>query len=358
MRLVVDALAARHGGLATYVRGLLRGWSEAAPQDRITVLATGPFGELIAADPGCANHEFRVFASRDPATLWRLVRTEFLLPEHQRNADALLATMPTIPLAWRKPVAIVVHDLRHDDRPQEFSARQRLARRIFYTHAYRRADSIVAISQRVADDLITRNPLISERVSVALHGSDHVAEWQSTRTGDAVAFGHHANKEPRLLLSTWKHLTESCNARVPTLHVIGLDEPHRTELLREATRLGIRDRVMLDPYIPDHQLEQLMRSASALLFPSRHEGFGLPVLEAMRQGVPVVISPDRALHEVAGGFAAEANGWSPAQLATAVRSAIRMTTRDINLARDYANQFTWRRSAQITRAAIVATLRP
>src|ERR1700676_1988324 len=122
MRLFVDALAARRGGLATYVRGLLRSWSESAPNDRLTVFVTGSFGELLAADPGCANHRFRIFPSRSPSEFWRLLRAESSLPEHQRDADALLTTLPIVPLAWRKPVVIVVHDLRHDDRPDEFSA--------------------------------------------------------------------------------------------------------------------------------------------------------------------------------------------------------------------------------------------
>jgi glycosyltransferase involved in cell wall biosynthesis len=253
-------------------------------------------------------------------------------------------------------VVTVVHDLRHEDRPDEFGARQRLTRRILYTRAYRRADGIVAISQRVADDLAARHPLTSSRISVALHGSDHVPEWKSTRSGDAIAFGHHTNKEPLLLLSTWKRLLESSEAHLPALHVVGLDEPHRASLRGEAARLGIGANVILDRYLSDQQLEQLMRSASALLFPSRHEGFGLPVLEAMRQGVPVVISPDRALQEVAGGHAAESTGWSPEEFAIAVRRAMVMNSAAVGAAHEYANQFTWRRSAEITRAAIAATL--
>ena len=356
MRLLVDALAARTGGLATYVRGLLLGWSEAAPQDVLTVFVTGTFGELLAADPHHANHQFRVLRSKSPGQFWRLARTEFLLPAHQRNVDALLATTPTIPLAWRKPGVIVVHDLRHVDRPKEFSLEQQLTRHILYGRAYRHADRILAISQRVADDLVARYPLIAPRLSVAPHGTDHVAEWQSSRTGDAIAFGHLSNKDPRLLVSTWKRLVERSEAHLPTLHVVGLDKPSRASLRRHAARLNIEDRVISDPYLPGCQLERLMRSASALLFPSRYEGFGLPVLEAMRQGVPVVISPDRALHEVAGGYATEAAGWTPAQFGTAVQRALSMTTADVDAARDYARQFTWRRSAEITRSAIAGAL--
>jgi len=356
MRLVVDALAATQGGLATYVRGLLRGWPEVAPHDRLTIFASGSFGERLAADPSCASHEIRLLPLRNPAGVWRFIRTEFLVPGEQRRADALLATLPTIPVGWRKPAVIVVHDLRHDDRPAEFTPQQRLARSLFYTRAYSRANRIVAISQRVADDLATRYPRTAPRIRVALHGSDHVTNSQSTRSGDAIAFGHLANKEPSLLLATWKHLLEGSGPRVPTLHVIGLDQSTHTLLRGEAIRLKIEDQVVLDAYVPDDQLETLMLSASLMLLPSRHEGFGLPVLEAMRHGVPVVISPDRALREVAGGHAAESTGWSPEQLAIAVRRAMVMTATEVHSARHHADRFTWRRSAEITRDAIVGAL--
>ena len=303
------------------------GWSEAAPQDRLTVLVTGSFGELLAADPKCGNHHVRVLPSRGPTEWWRFARSEFLLPEYQHRADALLATLPTIPIAWRKPVVIVVHDLRHNDRPEEFTLQQRLTRRILYSGAYNRADRIVAISQRVADDLVALHPLTAPRVSVALHGSDHVGDWRSSRSGDAIAFGQYANKEPLLLLLTWKHLLKNSPAGLPTLHIVGLNEPALASLRGEAARLEISGSVILDGYLPDHQLDQLMRAASVLLLPSRHEGFGLPVLEAMRKGVPVVISPDRALHEIAGGHAAEAAGWSPEQVAAGVQRAVSMTKR-------------------------------
>jgi glycosyltransferase involved in cell wall biosynthesis len=356
MRLVVDALAAKRGGLATYVRGLLTGWAESTPEDQLTVIATGLFGEQLAADSICDNHRFRVVRERGPREFWRLARTEFLLPRYQANADALLATLPTIPATWRKPIVAVVHDLRHEDRLDEFGAQQLLTRRLLYRQAYSRADAIVAISQRVAEDLASRYPRISPRISVARHGGDHIPEWQSTRMGDAVAFGHYANKQPRLLIATWKHLLQSSDQSLPRLHIVGLDDPDRASLRREADRMGILGRVALDPYLPDSRLDELMCSASVLLLPSRHEGFGLPVLEAMRRGVPVVVTPDRALHEVAGGHAAEATGWSTAELGEAVRRATSMTQDQIDAARKYASQFTWKRSAEATRAAVKAAI--
>ena len=286
IRLLIDGLAAAHGGLGTYLRGLLGGWAQCAPEDRLTVLATGALGQDLATKYTSPRWRFRLFSSRNPRELWRLAQTKLILPGYQREVEALLATMPTVPLLWRKAIITVVHDLRHDYRPEEFSLRQQVARRTFYTQAFRRSNRLVAISQRVADDLADRYPFTAPRISVVRHGSDHVAAWSSARSGDAMAFGHSANKDVLLILGTWKHLLERSGS-LPILHVVGLDKSNRASLAREAIRLGIQDNVMLDAYLPAHQFQQLMSSASVVLFPSRHEGFGLPVLEAIARASPL-----------------------------------------------------------------------
>ena len=75
------------------------------------------------------------------------------------------------------------------------------------------------------------------------------------------------------------------------------------ELLAEADRLGVRERVRIEGWVPDAELVRLYRRAAALVFPSRHEGFGLPVIEAFATGTPVVASTDPAIREVAGDAA-------------------------------------------------------
>jgi glycosyltransferase involved in cell wall biosynthesis len=353
MRLVVDALAAQRGGLATYVHGLLRAWSELAPADELTVLLTKPYADVIGSSHDCERHRLLVWPHRDPEPAWRLWRTQYPMTTLQTHADALLATMPTLPSLWRKPTAVVVQDLRHEERPFEFNAHQRLTRRIFYGSAFRRADRLITISQRTADDLCSRHPDTCARISVAHLGADHVSERQSTRQGAVIAFGHYANKEPGLLLQVWAHLLHLWGPRlVPQLRIVGLDDAQRTDLRRKAARLEISAHVQLDVYLDAESFDRVMSMASAVLLPSRYEGFGLPVLEAMRQGIPVVISQDRALQEVAGGHAAIAASWSPEDIADATMRALSLNGDDLELARQHAASFTWLRTASATRAAV------
>jgi glycosyltransferase involved in cell wall biosynthesis len=179
----------------------------------------------------------------------------------------------------------------------------------------------------------------------------------STRDGDAIAFGHHAVKDPALLLEVWQLLLRRSTRSLPRLHIVGLDAHQRDILTRRAASLGILTDVVLDPYLDSKRLDGLMRAARAMVLPSRYEGFGLPVLEAMRQGIPAAISPDPALREVAGGHAACAASWAPEDLAAAVVTALNMTSEAVAAARQHSERFTWRRTAELTRECVEWAIR-
>jgi glycosyltransferase involved in cell wall biosynthesis len=262
------------------------------------------------------------------------------------RADILLSTVPIIPAFWHRPAVAVVHDLRHEDRPADFTLTHRLARRIVFNAAYRKADRLLAVSTRTAHDLGSRYPKTSDRTSVVYLGADHVAAAVSNRSGDAVTF---AGKEPGLLLDAWQILMrESIHFKL-RLRIIGCNDAERSLLSHKAARLGIADLVLLDPHVDDHRLNRVMGAASAMLLPSRFEGFGLPVLEAMRQGVPTMISPDPGLQEVGGGYAACAASWAPKDIAVAIQRALKMTSEELLSARQHADRFTWKQTVQLTR---------
>jgi glycosyltransferase involved in cell wall biosynthesis len=276
------------------------------------------------------------------------------LPRLRGYGDILLSTVPIIPVFWRRPAVAVVHDLRHEDRPADFTFTHRLARDIVFNAAYRKADRLLADSARTAHDLAARYPKTGDRTSVVYLGADHVAGRVSTRDGDAVAW---AAKEPDLLLQAWQILKQESKHFKLRLRVIGCSDAQRERLTHKAIQLGIADQVLMDPYVNENDLNRVMGTASAMLLPSRFEGFGLPLLEAMRQGVPTMISPDPALQEVGGGHAACAASWEPHDVAAAIRQSLNMTRDELLSARQHADQFTWRRTVELTRANLEAALR-
>jgi glycosyltransferase involved in cell wall biosynthesis len=95
-------------------------------------------------------------------------------------------------------------------------------------------------------------------------------------------------------------------------------------------------------------------AADLVVFPSDFEGFGLPVVEGMLLGKPVVLGPEPATTEVAGGHAAVAADWTPAALADAVRRARALAGAELEAARAWAATFTWERTVRQTRELLAS----
>ncbi len=356
MRLVVDAMGAEFGGIRTYVGRLLEHWHAAYPDDELHVVL--PAGATLRTS-GHRRHELR--AGRPRAISRPLLQTRALRRlVREVEADAVLATMPaTTLLSPGCPVVVVVHDLRHDLRPEQFSRARRLLRFAAYRRAYAIADGFVAVSNRTLDDLHRLYPGTRGRpVAVAHHGADHVASWESGRhDGPAVAFAHHTNKNPDLVLDGWAELAHLPGA-VPALTIVGVPGAERARLADKISELDLGEYVSLAAFLPDAEFRSLVAETSLVVFPSDFEGFGLPIVEGMRLGAPVVIGPDAASIEVAGGHAVTMAGWTAADLASAVSVALRMTDADKQAAREWALTFTWDRCVRRTRKLVVEAAAP
>ena len=131
----------------------------------------------------------------------------------------------------------------------------------------------------------------------------------------------------------------------------GASTPYEDDLRRLATHLGVADRVIFPPWLPDDDLNALYNHASVCVFPSIYEGFGLPILEAMARGVPVACSDRAALPEVAGDAALFFDPDDQASVDTALRRLLedeqtRFTL--VKAGRRRAAEFTWARTAEET----------
>jgi glycosyltransferase involved in cell wall biosynthesis len=354
VKLVVDAMSASYGGIATYVDNLLRAWPQLYPDDELHVVVPQGTGST----PRNGVHVHELTAPR-PAVLSRPLAQTSRLPGivRQVGADAVLATLPSTTLrSPGVPLVVVVHDLRHELRPEQFSLPRRALRSVSYGRAYAMADAFVAVSQRTLDDLHAQRPRTrSIPATVVYHGADHAAGWTGAAAAPyAIAQGHHSNKNVDLVLEAWS-LVASRGA-VPRLRVLGLPSGRRTEIAAAVQRLGLAEFVELSPYLPEAEFESVMAGAKLLVFPSDFEGFGLPVLESMLLGIPVVVGPDRAVLEIAGGHATVMSDWSVTALANSVEQALTVDADALVRAAAHARQFTWGRTAELTRAAITAAV--
>jgi glycosyltransferase involved in cell wall biosynthesis len=357
VKLVVDAVAVRPGSAAVVIGGVIAGWVAAAPEDEIVVLVDGhpdfPVPTRVTVE------SIAVPGASAPARLWaQSVGIRRACARHR--PDALLSAITASAfLGGGCPSGAVVHDLRHELRPAQFTPLRRLGRRVLYGWTFRRADALFCNSARTRADLVARRPHLQAKAYVALLGADHAAGWHPSadRAREYVlAFGHFANKNVDRVLHAWKRYAAT-NDDGLTLRICGLSDAARAAAAKLVRELGVGDRVELLPWLSSEQFESVFAGAAAVLFPSDFEGFGLPAVEAMLLGVPVVVSEDPALLEVTGGHAVVAEGDSAEALAAALERALALTPAQLAAAAALARDFTWERCALVIRE-VMAGLAP
>lgn len=353
MRVVVDGLPIGGTSLSVVVQHLLEGWQRLDAEDDIH-LVVGPDASLIV--PSQVKVHCVPFARG--RTLSRLWAQNISLAQLCRKvrADVLLGVLPTTAISPLPcPRAIITHDLRHQLRPEQFSTLALQLRRISYGIGFRQADGVICVSERTRTDLLHSRPWLRERVvRVALHGADHALSWGAPPAQGtdayAIAFGQYENKNVDLVIDAWALLKQR-GYPLP-LVLVGLPTEARRSAQERVAQLNLADSVTVLPWLPTAAFRERFLSARIVVFPSDFEGFGLPAVEAMRLGIPVVVTPDPALLEVTGGFATLMEGSGPAALADAVTAASATKPDALGAARSHAAAFTWKRSARAVRGAL------
>jgi len=194
-----------------------------------------------------------------------------------------------------------------------------------------KADHVLAVSERTKRDVVELYGVPAEKVTVTPHGVDPAfAPGDGTHDGYLLFVGAvQARKDPLAAL-------EAAEAAGLPLVVAGPEK--EPELVRELRARGADVR----GWVETTELAQLYRRAAAFVLPSRYEGFGVPVLEAMASGTPVVLSDDEALREVAGDAGVYGD------VSEGVRTALADRDRYARAGVERASRFTWEESARLT----------
>jgi glycosyltransferase involved in cell wall biosynthesis len=329
-------------GTETYARALLRRLPAAAPDLRF---------RFFAARPADLGVDLTVLPGRRP---WSQVRLPIEL--WQRRPDLFFAPAHVVPFLAPGPTLTVVHDLAFDRHPAAYSPGARAYLRLTTRWAVRRCPLLIAVSQATARDLTDLYRLPPSRVRVVPNGGGE----------DPAAAPDESEVDRRLLqlqvprpyllhvgrVERRKNQLTALRAveRLPDLPLVCAGPVADAAL---ATRLASSPRCRLLGRVAADDLEALYAGAEALVFPSLYEGFGLPVLEAMRRGLPVVTAAVSALPEVGGEAAVYVDDpTDPDQLAAAVERALADRPRLVELGLRQAARFTWDRTAQGVAAVI------
>jgi len=358
MKVCLDAtpLLGVRTGIGRYTEHLLRALTELPDVEDIQPAATaftlrGGGRQLAAAVPGGVPTRSLPVPARALRAAW--ARTE--LPPVEWLAgrcEVFHATNFVLPPLSRAAGVVTVHDLGYLRTPDAMDARSR-ALIDLVPRSLRRAAVVLTPTHAIADDLRGAYPLPADRVMVTPLGVDRswfgtapLTEQQRSRLGvptDYLLFV--GTREPRKGLPTLIRAHAEARAQDPAVPPLVLVGP---------TGWGPDEQpgadVLVLAYQDQHVLAGLVAGAAAVIMPSRYEGFGLPVLEAMATGTPVVISDAAALVEVAAGHATVVPVGDHEALAAAIVGIDDgPTTRQDRIA--HAATFTWQRCAQ---AGVVA----
>ena len=272
----------------------------------------------------------------------------------------MLAAVPATGLVgYGSRRGLILYDLRHELRPHQFSRGTRVSRRTSWGWTMSRADGIYTISERTLTDLQDRHPRLARHGVAAQLGADHVDAWPAVTRREAadpeapyaLAFGHFANKNADAVLEAWAEFCAWDDRW--RLRLVGMGSADRAAAADRVAALGIADRVELMPWLDDSAFQAYFAGAGLVVFPSDFEGFGLPAIEAIRLGIPVVVSDDPALAEVTGGQAVVARSTSPADLADAIAEARQLTPEQLEAGRRFTDGFSWRRTADVVRTSLL-----
>lgn len=257
-----------------------------------------------------------------------------LLPPlaHRANVDLVHSLANTGPLWGRFKRVVTIHDIHFKLVPEAHTLPMRLGMGVLLPLSAGRSDLILTDAQSTMQELHVHLGIDKARIRVVPLGLGHrsrAAPMPEAVLRDRYKLGDRpialcvASKRPhKNLVRLISAIALLPRERRPVLVIPGYSTPHEQALVDHAELLGVSDSVRLLAWAPPDALEGLYAASSCLVCPSLHEGFGLPVLEAMARGVPVACSGRGALAEVAGEAALLFDPLSPCSIARSIEQAI------------------------------------
>lgn len=376
MRIAIDAIPAvdqNKTGIGWYTHHLINNLPLADPESTYTAWY------LHARDP-FSKHRFfadlpnlREKGIPFPARLWQRLSNRTGMPrvEWTTRFDAFFAPNYIPPRTRTRGLVLTVHDLAFKILPETAPHANRFWHR-YFGEALDQAAEIITVSEATRHDLCEIYDIEPERVTAVLSGVDlDVFQRASDEAiasvraeygidGPYLLFvgGLEPRKNLRMLLRAFSHLAPDLR---PTLVLAGAPVhwiPGGPEIMTSALRslpVDVRERVVMTGYVSEAQKVALLSGAEALVYPSVYEGFGMPVLEAMAVGTPVLTSNLSSLPEVAGEDAVLVDPYETSSIADGMQQLLTDTALRARLSRaglGRAQRFTWLETARKTAAVL------
>jgi glycosyltransferase involved in cell wall biosynthesis len=357
VRIAIDGreLIGRPTGVGRYLSELLAAWSElpAAAGHQFVLCSPETIDDRPYKSLGVSN-----VVSPGTGTIWE----QRVLPTlvASARADVLFSPAYTCPLWCRTPIALVIHDVSFAAHPEWFSWREGLRRRTLTWLSARRASRLITESEFSKREIVRCLGIESSRIDVVYLGAS------------ALHRPHAAQERLPLILYvgsifTRRHIPEliegfrRLTACMPEarLEIVGDNRTSpNIEVNDLIARSGLSDRVLWRSYIADADLAKLYGTASAFVFLSDYEGFGLTPLEAMAAGIPNVVLDTPVAREIYGPAAVYLERPDPDTIASALRRILVHSderTRLIEMGSQQVLKYSWHDCAQRTLQVLLTT---
>jgi len=316
MNIAVDAfpLAAKSAsGIPNYTKNILQNLLKIDKQNDYFLYCKNPITFVPAKNGHVRTSPWATESSTSYGnTIWLFTQGIRLMKKDK--IDILWGTRhmlpPYVPRRMRK--VLTVHDLVWHYFPETMDRYNLLVMKLIADRSIRAADHIIAVSEATAQAIVDVMGVRSEKISVIYHGAGGYVPLDRESSAEYISNKYKTGQdyiltvstvEPRknlkTLLAVFSHFKKEGG---PQLLIAGASGWKTSSVHAEYQRLGLSEKeVKFLGYVPDEDMNRLYSGARLFLFPSVYEGFGIPPLEAMAAGTPVISSNSSSLPEVVGG---------------------------------------------------------
>jgi glycosyltransferase involved in cell wall biosynthesis len=355
----------RRAGVSRYIEALVEHLPAAAPELELVVF-TSRAGYRTAPERLRRSALWRVSLFPTERPLVRILWEQLAAPSVTRSQrlDLVHGPVNVVPLAGLRPLVVTVHDVAFLRHAGHYPPLKRRYLALMTRQAVRQADYVIAVSKQTRDDVIELCGADAEKVAVVPNGVDPtLRRINDASVLEAFRSRHHLPEAFVLFLGTLQprknvegllraYARVRSDVSVP-LVIAGARGWHESAIFHLVRELGLGESVQFAGYVSPEELPYWYSAATIFVYPSLYEGFGLPVLEAMACGTPVITSSVSSLPEVAGDAAVLVDPRDIDGLARAIRQLLGSSDTRASLSRaglQRASLFTWMRTAEETLA--------
>lgn len=376
MRIGVNALFMipyKVGGSEVYLRQTLMAIASGFPEIAIVVFSNRENDNLLKNELSPFSQvEFELMNFNASNRYERILREQFELPYRaiKRSIDVLWSPGYTMPLFMSCPQVASILDMQYKNYPGDFSFLARQMMDILVNFACRKSSAIITISDFSKREIVKYTKSKAQKIQVTPLAADpQFSEPLSPRTRKQLLGAFVPDEIPYILsvANTYPHknmhmLVDAFGLLTDKLphNLIIVGNPHRAEdkLKDSLSKLKYKKRFMRLQNLSKQQLAALYQGADIFVFPSLYEGFGLPVLEAMISGVPVVTTNKASTPEVGGDYVQYVDSISANEIAKQIVKIAKWSDsyreQKITDAMQWAAAFSWEKTAQQTISVLKA----